>query len=111
MHPIDLKAFHDGCLAPPSSVSDATNQPGLVTASRVAGVFSAPAEKAGAYTSKRTGSSDDKFSTSALRRGSGASELESSFVGKRVSISIVLDLQGFRWEARDHPVRLRSEGS
>src|SRR6516225_5167560 len=81
-------------LAPPSWVSDATNQPGLVRASRVAGVFSAPAEKAGAYTSKRTGSSDEKFSTSAVRRGSGASEIESSFVGKRVSISIVLDLQG-----------------
>src|SRR6516162_8149985 len=83
-------------LAPPSSVSDATNQPGLVKASRVAGVFSAPAEKAGAYTSKRTGRSDDKPSTNALRRGSGASEIESSFVGKRESISILFDLQGIR---------------
>ena len=45
----------------------------------------------------RTGSFDDKLSTSAPRRGFGASEIESSFVGKRVSSSILL--QGFRQEA------------
>jgi hypothetical protein len=60
----------------------------FVTASTVAGDFSSPAANAGACTSKRVGSSDDRLFTNALRSGSGASETVLSLVGKRVSISI-----------------------
>ena len=86
---------------PPSSVSEATNQPLFVTASKVAGDFSSPVVKAGACTSKRTGSPDGKLSTNALRSGSGASETVLSLVGKRVSISILYVARPpFKWRFR-----------
>src|SRR6516164_6806722 len=90
---VSLKS--DFCmLAPRASDSDAKHQPSLVTASRVAGVFSATPEKAGAYISNLAVSSKEKLCANALRRGSGASEIESSFVGKLVSISILLTSRG-----------------
>src|SRR5205823_9940200 len=79
----------DFCRAPPPlSVSEANNQPLSVTASTVAGDFSSPVAKAGECTSNRTGCPEGRLSANALRSGSGASETESSLVGKRLSISI-----------------------
>src|SRR5580698_11314710 len=69
-------------VAPPSSVSEATSQPWLVTASTVAGDFSSPVGKDGEWTRKQTDSAAGKSSTKALRSGSGTSETVSSLVGK-----------------------------
>ena len=65
-------------LTPPSSVSEATSQPLLVTASTVADDVSSATEKAGACTSKRTCSPDGKPSANAPRKGSGTSEIGGS---------------------------------
>src|ERR1700722_16148416 len=76
-------------LIPPSSFSEATNQPFPVIASTVAGEFLVPVENAGACTRKRMNFPEGIFSANNLRKGSGASDTVCNFVGKGVSISIV----------------------
>jgi hypothetical protein len=62
----------------------------LVTASRVAGVFSAPAEKAGAYTSKRTGSSEANEISRQVK-----SQQEISWFSQWFALGIVVQLVDF----------------
>src|SRR6516225_46967 len=84
---VSLKMEAD-TLVPFCSQSDATSQPLSVTANSVAGNFSLPVEKDGACTSKPIRLSDRSLFLSAVRNGSGASVMASSFEGKRVLISI-----------------------
>src|SRR6516165_9718142 len=68
----------------PSSLSETTSQPSPVTANRVAdiGDSSSFVKISGACTSKRIGSCEGSFSTSAPRMGSGTSSTESNLVAK-----------------------------
>src|ERR1700722_18263805 len=76
-------------LIPPSSFSEATNQPFPVIASTVAGEFLVPVENAGACTIKRMNSPGGILFANDVRKASGASDSVCNFVGKRVLISIV----------------------
>src|SRR5271165_3837676 len=86
------RKFDFWMLTPPASVSEATSHPSPVTARTVADDLSSAVEKSGAWTRKRTESFAGKLSSNALRNGSGASWMASSFVGRRSSIFITIRL-------------------